>query len=326
MSNEATSSMVSTVLLPSSLMPGDTIGVVAPASNVKKEFLQAGVVELQRLGYQVKYFDHILAKSRYTAGTLTRRGDELKAMFADPTVKAIFAARGGYGSGYLLPHLDELVGNCPPKIFMGYSDITMLLVALYQKYGWVTFHGPMVAKDFAGGAQHYDLRSFAKALTRPLPAGPLDCRQTTVLVPGNARGRLLGGCLPIIVSLIGTPWELDTRDAILFLEDSDTKPFKIDRLLWQLRLAGKLDSVRGIVFSEMPNTLQHPQQGYTLPEMLYDLTQDLGVPVLYGLPAGHLEIGNLTLPLGVEAALDCNRGVLSITAASVQLGAEWKGD
>src|SRR5262249_3903243 len=165
---------------------------------------------LQRLGYRVKHLDSITEKDRYTAGSAARRADELNRMLADPQVKAVIAARGGYGSMHLLESLDPEALSSGPKIVMGYSDISALLIALYQKHGWVTFHGPMAAKDFAGGESHYDKRSFVKALTRPLPAGPLYCDNTSVLHGGAARGRLLGGCLSLVVSLLGTPWEIDT--------------------------------------------------------------------------------------------------------------------
>lgn len=306
------------VLLPVALQPGDTIGVVAPASNIKSELLLAGVEELKRLGYQVKYRDSILEKARYTAGSIKRRADEFNEMMADPEVKAIFAARGGYGAVEILEHIDFGAIAEQPKIVMGYSDITVLLIALYQKCNWATFHGPMVAKDFAAGASHYDARSFTKVLTRTLPAGPIDSRDTKILSSGQARGRLLGGCLPLIISLMGTPWELDTTDTILFLEDIGTKPYQIDRMLTQLRLAGKLQMVRGIVFGEMVDCVQHANQGYTIEEVLHDATKDLGIPVLFGLKAGHSEVGNITLPFGVEVVLDCQRGNLAITAPSVQ--------
>ncbi|MEW6735706.1 MAG: LD-carboxypeptidase, partial [Acidobacteriota bacterium] len=243
-------------LKPPALRPGDTIGVVAPASNLKPHLLKAGCEELERLGFRVKHKESISAQTRYTAGTVARRAEELNSMLVDPEVKAIFAARGGYGSMHLLEHLDTTVLAGGPKIVMGYSDITSLLIALYQQANWVTFHGPMVAKDFAAGPDHYDHNSFFNILTRALPAGRLDCRGTRVLSSGIAEGILLGGCLPLIMSLMGTRWELATAGAILFLEDSGSKPYQIDRWLTQLRLAGKLDNVRGIVFGEMVDCIQ----------------------------------------------------------------------
>ncbi|MBL8152207.1 MAG: LD-carboxypeptidase [Blastocatellia bacterium] len=310
--------MQSLVKKPPALMIGDTIAVVAPASNIKREMLAAGIRELQQLGYKVKYKESIFELARYTAGDTKRRSDELNEMLLDPEVKAIFAARGGYGSAKLFDQISPEAIAAGPKILLGYSDITSLLIWFYQKHSWVTFHGPMVAKDFAAGASHYDKRSFTKTLTRPLPAGPLDHKTLEVLHPGRARGRLLGGCLPIIVSSIGTDWELETENAILFLEDTATKPYQIDRMLTHLKMAGKLDSVSGIVFGEMNNCMQHPDQGYSLQEVVKDLTEELGVPVLYGLRSGHSEIGNQTLPFGVEVSLDCEKGILAIEEEAVQ--------
>lgn len=305
------------LLLPPALQPGDTIGVIAPAGVINPNLLAAGIAELERLGYQVKYQDSITAATRYTAGTVQRRANELNEMLADKSIKAIFAARGGYGAMHLLEHLDPQAIAQGPKIVMGYSDLTALLVALYQQYGWVTFHGPMVLTNFAGGTTHYDLRSFTKALTRPIPLGPVECSGTTVIWPGRARAPLVGGCLSLIVALIGTPWELEIKDTLLFLEDINAKPYQLDRMLTQLRLTGKLQQVKGLIFGEMIDCHPSTEQGYLLTEVLADLTQDLGIPVLFGLRAGHGQTGNLTLPLGVEAALECGPGRLSFTAPAV---------
>lgn len=305
------------VVKPQTLMPGDCIAVVAPASNIKREQLMLGVRELERRGYRVTYQESIFSLERYTAGSIERRVDELHRYFADPEVKAIFAARGGYGSNQLLEHLDWNLIARNPKIFCGYSDITSLLVALYQRCSMVTFHGPMVAKDFAGGEGHYDWRSFMKVLTRPMPAGQYEPGRVEVLWEGHARGRLLGGCLPLLISLIGTEWELQTDDSILFLEDTATKPYQIDRMLLQLRMAGKFRAVRGLIFGEMTDCLQHPEQGYRLQEVIKDATAGLGIPVLYGFRSGHSPHSNLTLPLGVEASLDCYRGLLAVEEAAV---------
>ncbi|MCS6886557.1 MAG: LD-carboxypeptidase [Acidobacteriota bacterium] len=302
------------IIKPQTLLPGDTIAVVAPASNVKRESLEAGVAELKRRGFNAKYREDIFALERYTAGSVRRRVDELHGYFADPEVKAIIAARGGFGSIQLLEHLDWDVIASNPKIFCGYSDISTLSIALYQKCSLVTFHGPMVAKDFA--TENYDWRSFMKALTRPIPVGQYEPGNVEVLCEGRARGRLLGGCLPMVTSLIGTDWELDTDNCILFLEDTAAKPYQIERNLQQLRLAGKLDKVRGIIFGEMTDCIQHPRQGYRLQEMLKDVTSDLGIPVLFGLRSGHSD-KNMTIPLGVEASLDCQRGLLAVEESAV---------
>jgi muramoyltetrapeptide carboxypeptidase len=304
---------------PKALQPGDLVQIVAPASNLKPDYLARGVAELTHLGFRVKYDPAILEKDRYTAGTDERRRRELMDAFTDAEVKAVWAARGGYGVMRLLGMLEEDVLRAQPKIFIGYSDMTVLHLYLYRRFGWVTFHGPMAAKDLAGGEEHYDRTTLLDALTKPEPMGEIVGVGTEMLHYGaSVSGRLLGGCMSLLAAMMGTPDELDTRDAILFLEDTATRPFQLDRMIQQLKLAGKFASVRAIVFGEMSNCLQHAEQGYTLQEMLTDLTADLQVPVLFGLRSGHSEVGNLTLPLGVMATLDGERGVLRIDEPAVQ--------
>jgi muramoyltetrapeptide carboxypeptidase len=304
---------------PTALQPGDLVQIVAPASNLKADYLARGVAELTALGFRVKYDPAILEKDRYTAGTDERRACELMNAFTDAEVKAVWAARGGYGVMRLLPRLNEDLLRDHPKIFIGYSDMTALHLYLYHRFGWVTFHGPMAAKDLAGGETHYDKTTLLNALTKAEPMGEIVATGTEVLHRGaSVSGRLVGGCLSLLAAMMGTPDELDTSDAILFLEDTGTRPFQLDRMLQQFKLAGKFERVRGIVFGEMSNCVQHVEQGYTLQEVLHDLTAELRIPVLFGLRSGHSEIGNLTLPLGVMATLDSERGVLHIDETAVQ--------
>ncbi|HKQ77891.1 MAG TPA: LD-carboxypeptidase [Blastocatellia bacterium] len=311
----------SPTLKPPALRPGDTIAVVAPASNLKADFLARGVAEIERLGFRVKYEPGILDKALYTAGADVRRANELMRAFADPEIKAVWAARGGYGSMRLLKLLDENLIGRRPKIFIGYSDMTALSLYFYRRFGWVTFHGPMAAKDMAGGEDHYDKETLFKAITIASPLGEIKSNKTEMLHLGggaSASGRLVGGCLSLIASMMGTPDELDTRGSILFLEDTATRPYAIDRMIQQLKLAGKLTEVRGIVFGEMIDCVQHADQGYQIQDVLAECTADLGVPVMFGLPSGHSPRGNLTLPLGVTATLDAHRAALIIDEAAVE--------
>ena len=308
------------IIKPQALHPGDTVQIVAPASNLKKDYLQRGVAELERLGFHVKYAADILDKARYTAGSDKRRVRELMDAFADPEVKAVWAARRGYGAMRLFRLLDDEALRRQPKIFIGYSDVTALHLYFYRRFGWVTFHGPMAAKDLAGGAEHYDQTTLLAALMQAQPVGEITSDRVQMLHRGigqQVRGRLVGGCLSLIASLLGTPDELDTSNTILLLEDASVKPYALDRMIQQLKLAGKFDSVRGIVFGEMTNCVQHAEQGYTIQEVLAELTADLNVPVLFGLPSGHSPRGNLTLPLGVMATLDAAHDVLRIDEAAV---------
>lgn len=305
------------MVTPPALKPGDTIGIVAPASNIRPDWLAAGIAELERLGFKTKHRPDIFEKDRYTAGSLDRRLAEFHEIWFDDEVDAVMAARGGYGAIHLLPHLDVAGLRARAKVFIGYSDITVLNLFLAKECDLVTFHGPMTTKDFNGGPEHYDEDSFLRLTGRPEPAGVLTSPHTETLVGGRAAGRLVGGCLPLITALNGTPWQLDTRDSILFLEDIGTKPYQIDRMITQLKLSGMLDGVRGVVFGEMADCVQHVNQGYTLQEILTGLLEPLKIPIIYGWRSGHSEIGNRTLPLGIRAALDADARTLDILEPAV---------
>ena len=287
---------------PPALRPGDTVAIVAPASNVKGADLEAGCEALLRAGYQPFYFDSIVEKDLYFAGSVERRTRELEEMFVREDVRAIICARGGYGTNYLLKELDLEKIRAHPKIFVGYSDITTLLTYFYDAAGFVTFHGPMAAKDWAH-ADGVDLASWHAA-----PSGstawdvPLN-EGVTGLVEGDAEGILYGGCLSILVASLSTPYEIKTAGTILFLEDLAAKPYQIDRMLMQLKLAGHFDGVRGIVFGEMLDCVQTANQGYKLQDVVMRIVGDLKVPVAFGVRSGHVTSGNITLPFGVRAKL-----------------------
>ena len=296
---------------PPALQPGDTVGIVAPASNVKPEQLEAGCAALRKLGYKPFYFDSIFERDLYFAGSATRRARELEEMFLRDEVRAIVCARGGYGANYLLDILDLEKVKAHPKIFVGYSDLTTLLTYFTDATGLITFHGPMVAKDFAH-ADGVDRNSWERALNGSSEwALELDS-DVKSLVVGSGEGILYGGCLSILVASLGTPYEIRTAGTILFIEDIAAKPYQIDRMLMHLKLAGKLADVRGIIFGEMLDCEQTKDQGYRLEEVVMRVVGDLGVPVAYGLRSGHVSRRNITLPFGVQAALD-------VTASGVSL-------
>jgi muramoyltetrapeptide carboxypeptidase len=286
---------------PPALEPGDTVGIVAPASNIKRELLESGCEALRALGYKPFYFESIFDQDLYFAGSVKRRAQELEEMFLRPEVRAIVCARGGYGANYLLSAIDLAKIKSNPKIFVGYSDITTLLTHFTDVAGLVTFHGPMVAKDFAH-ADGVDLESWKVALGAS-SEWALNLAGVKALVEGSAEGILYGGCLSMLVASLGTPYEIQTAGTVLFIEDVAVRPYQIDRMLMQLKLAGKLKGVRGIVFGEMLDCMQHQNQGYTLEEVVLRVVGELRVPVAYGLRSGHVSRGNVTLPLGVRAAL-----------------------
>ena len=298
---------------PPALRPGDTVGIVASASNVKRGDLEAGCEGLRRAGYRPFYFDSILEQDLYFAGSVQRRARELEEMFARDEVRAIVCARGGYGANYLLEALDMEKIRSHPKIFVGYSDVTTLLTYFSDTAGLVTFHGPMVAKDWLH-EDGVDLRSWQAALAGTVAWEPNlgTGSGASGLVEGAAEGILYGGCLSILVASLGTPYEIRAEGTILFLEDLAAKPFQIDRMLMQLKLAGKLDGVRGIVFGEMRDCLQTANQGYTLEEVVLRIVGSLAVPVAYGVRSGHVTAGNITLPIGVGARLTVRGGQVSL--------------
>jgi muramoyltetrapeptide carboxypeptidase len=290
---------------PPALQPGDTIGIIAPASNIKRELLDAGCKALRRLGYEPVYFDSILEKNLYFAGTNERRARELEEMFSRDDVRAIVCARGGYGANYLLDSLNLEKIKAHPKIFVGYSDVTTLMTYILDTAGLVTFHGPMVTKDFVH-SDGVDVASWEAALTGA-SRWSLDLGAESGVKPlraGSAEGILYGGCLSMLAASLGTPYEIHSAGTILFIEDVAAKPYQIDRMLMQLKLAGKFAGVRGIIFGEMLDCLQNQDQGYSLEEIVLRVIGDLGLPVAYGLRSGHVSRQNVTLPFGVSAALN----------------------
>jgi muramoyltetrapeptide carboxypeptidase len=303
---------------PPALRPGDTVGIVAPASNIKPADLDAGCAALRRAGYLPFYFDSILEQDLYFAGSVDRRARELEEMFVRDDVRAVVCARGGYGANYLLPGLDLEKIKRHPKVFIGYSDITCLLTYLTDAAGLVTFHGPMAAKDWAHDSG-VDLPSWHSALSGIEPWDVAMAADVSGLVVGEAEGILYGGCLSILVASLGTPYEIKTAGTVLFLEDVAAKPFQVDRMLMQLKLAGHFDQVRGIVFGQMLDCVQNATQEYTLQEVAARIVGDLGVPVAFGVRSGHVTSGNITLPFGVQAKLSVreDRVALKILESAV---------
>jgi muramoyltetrapeptide carboxypeptidase len=311
------------LLKPAPLRRGDTVAIVAPASNIQRELLERGAATLRdAFGYKVVFAQSIFDRDIYFAGTLDRRLRELHAAFESEDVRAIVCARGGYGCNYLLEGLDLDLVRSHPKIVIGCSDITALLTYLHDATGLVTFHGPMAATGFATepGAQ------WAGSPTGVHPAA-WECavggwfgydaaeEDVTALIEGEAEGKLYGGCLSILVASLGTPYEIQTRDTILFLEDVNTKPYQVDRMLMQLALAGKLDEVRGFVFGEMLDCVQPGGQDYSLQDVIVRVLGERcpGVPVAFGFRSGHVSRHNITLPIGVRARLHAKHGDVRLT-------------
>ena len=299
---------------PAALRPGETIGVIAPAAAIEREFLEQGVNVLQAMGYRVKVSHHALDRAGILAGNDYTRASEINAFFADGDVKAIFGARGGYGCGRLLPLIDFAAIARHPKIFLGFSDATFLLNALVDKSGTIAFHGPMVAIDFARGLTERSRTHLERLLTAT--KGGFELAAPEVIRPGIAEGELIGGCLSVVVATLGTPWAPVFDGRILFLEDTGEKAYRIDRMLVHLRQTGALDRVAGIVFGAIRPFDTSDAERARIAEFIGEATAGLSCPVLGGLEAGH-GTENLTLPFGVRVRLDSNQGRMLFTEAAV---------
>jgi muramoyltetrapeptide carboxypeptidase len=280
-----------------------TFGVVSPASTPRAELVEAGIATLKELGYGVKVFPHALSRGPlYYAGTAEERAADLHAAFADDAVDAVLCTRGGWGSAELLPLLDKELIRTNPKAFVGYSDLTSLHTWLRNEANLVSFHGPMVAADFAkaGGV---DLASWTAALAGASAWELGTDAGLRVLRGGTAEGELGGGCLAIYAEGLGTPYAGRARGGVLFLEDVGVKPYQWDRMLVHLRLAGLLENVTGIVFGDMAQCGTDGDQAAIEASVLHAL-KDFAGPIGFGLRSGHVAGGNLTLPLGVRVRLE----------------------
>lgn len=290
---------------PPALASGSRVRVLSTASPVEEARLQRGCEELGRLGFLPELAPGVLASTGYFAGSVGTRLADLTAGLADPGVGGLVFARGGYGTGLLLDHLDAraLPG---PRILVGHSDVNCLQIFLWQKLGWVGFYGPMVAGGFdagAGASEGYDQQSFLQAVSETRSGWSLNL-SGECFSAGRAEGVLLGGCLTILRSTIGTPWELDTTGAILVLEDLKMKPYQVDRALTHLRQAGKLRDVRGLVLGDFPECEPPAGSDVTVRQVAERILGSLGVPVVYGAVVGHTPRPMLTLPFGVRARLE----------------------
>jgi len=299
-----------------------TLGVVSPSSAIEPEDLEKGLEPFYQRGYKIVLGEYALARRGYLAGTDEQRAHDLMAMFARDDVDAVLCSRGGYGAARLIPYLDPAVFRNHPKLLIGYSDITVLHLWLLRQVGLVGLYAPMPITMTRPIPDHA-MEVFWRALEVPEPLGelpPWNAPYRTI-VPGKAQGRITGGCLCLMADSIGTPYELDTRDAIVIIEDVDEPPYRLDAMLNHLALAGKWAVCRGIAFSEDTRWEQHVKEGeqtLTPDEILDDYFGGLAQPSMAGFPFGHIK-DPLTLPYGVLAELDSVRGTLTILeSATVQ--------
>lgn len=293
----------------SPILKDAAISVISPASFAAPEGFDRGLENLRSLGFRPLPAPHTQSRGPlFFAGTPEHRLADFHAAFADPETSIIASVRGGYGSNYLLDALDLDLIRGHPKPFFAYSDLTGTQLFLLDRLGLPAFHGPMVAADFSlDDGVH--LASFHAAITgRPYSIGPAEGLRT--LKPGPTtnpvRGTLYGGCLSILVSLLGTPWEPATEGKLLFLEDTGARPYQIDRMLWQLRHAGKFNGVRGIIFGEMLDCASPGAPAKLLNDAILSALSGLDIPIAIGLRSGHVSRQNVTLLFGIEAELDAS--------------------
>jgi muramoyltetrapeptide carboxypeptidase len=305
---------------PLALAPGSTIAVVAPASSAKEERIQRGCETLERLDYRLRRYASKGGPDGYFSGALAERRKHLQEALTRPNIRAVFCSRGGYGSTAILGGLKPKQLK-QPKIFCAFSDLTSIHIFLWQKLRWVTFYGPLVAGGFDAGpnaTNGYDPDTFMWAMTATNSGWNVPLGGET-LARGRAEGTLLGGCITLIETSIGTPWELDTRGSILLLEDRGVKPYQLDRVLLHLKQAGKFEGVRGIVLGEFPDSEAPEGSDVTVAAVCRRILGPLRIPIVYGAPIGHTPRPVLTIPLGVRAMLHAGgEGRLEILEPAVR--------
>jgi muramoyltetrapeptide carboxypeptidase len=311
------------ILKPKALSPGDTIGFISPSSPIERVKMERAIEIIEERGYRTKRPEGLYDADGYLAGSDELRARQFMQVLTDPEVDVVFAAAGGYGAMRMLPHVDFSRLD-QPKIVTGFSDITAIHSALWSQCGWTSFHGPNMMDGFGQGVgQRASTRSwFWKILesdgeevvvgTHPV----LDEREASPvprkLVGGQARGRLVGGNLSLISALVGTPYELDTRDSILFLEDVGERPYRIDRMLSQMQLTGQLDQLAGVLLGQFTNCEPRGENAaWDVTRVLKHYFERLDIPVLMNFPSGHHAF-NSTIPLGYQVELDADRGEVRV--------------
>ena len=310
---------------PPRLREGTTVALIAPASPASEEKLEKALSNLAMLGLKVKEGASLRARHGYLAGTDEARLADLHQAFADPEVEAVWCVRGGYGITRLLPYVNYQLIKKNPKLFIGYSDVTALHLAIGQKTGLTTFHGPVAASDFPENT----LLHFKSVLMNPATPYviaapgqgaelPGEEYQPFTLSPGRVTGRLTGGNLSLLAALAGTPFEPSFRRKIVFIEEVGEQPYRVDRLLTQMLQATDLKQAAGIVLGVFADcAAKNPEFSLTLPDTLRDRLSSLGIPVFYGLPFGHVA-HQATFPYGMQAEMDAEGRTLTLLEAGVK--------
>ncbi|MEP0844241.1 MAG: LD-carboxypeptidase [Phycisphaerae bacterium] len=323
-------------IFPPALRPGDTVQLVAPAGSLERSRVELARTRLTRMGFHVRVPENLFRKRGYLAGDDDVRAEELMAAFRDPTVRAVLPGAGGYGTTRLLDLLDYEAIRQNPKVLLGYSDITGLHLAIQRKTGLVTFHGPVVShglgsrENLTGFSRDYLWRALLyrsyfdwagqlldEGYTYELPPALPELR---ALSSGRAAGRLTGGNLSLVCALMGTAFEVQTAGRVLFIEDTNEEPYRIDRYLSQLRLGGKFDRVSAVILGQFTNCESRKgEDSLSLEQVLADYFEGLGVPVIANFPAGHSRF-NATLPINALVEVDADARRVRLLENPVQLG------
>jgi muramoyltetrapeptide carboxypeptidase len=289
------------MLKPRALVPGDRLAVVAPASPFDRAEFDRGVEEIRRLGFEPVYDDSVFARQTYVAGPPAVRAAAIHDAWQNPAIAGLLAARGGYGSAQVLPLLDAGLARRACKPFIGYSDTTALLTFLTIHCGVVAFHGPMLDQRLSRGTDGYDRSSFDRVLCRREPVGELAPQGLGTLKAGDASGPLLGGTVTQLLASLGTPFAFDPPEGyVLFFDEVGERPYRLDRMVTQLRQTGLLARARAVVIGELPGC-DEPSGEYHAREVMRELFADFQGPVVIGFPSGHTTQPLVTVPLGVRA-------------------------
>jgi muramoyltetrapeptide carboxypeptidase len=307
------------MLKPRALSQGDRLAIVAPASAFNREEFDRGVAEVRRLGFEPVYDESVFARERYVAGPPEVRAAAITRAWKDPRIAGLVGVRGGYGSAQLLPLLDRADARASRKPFIGYSDLTAVLTFLTIGCETVAFHGPMLDRRLGRGADGYDKASFLNALTRRDPMGELTAPALEVIRPGTATGRLYGGTMTQLLSSLGTPFEFSPPPgSVLFLDEVGERPYRLDRMVTQMRQSGLLAKASAIVIGELPNC-DEPGGSPTARSVMADLFAGFNGPVLIGFPSGHTVGPSMTLPFGVTCRVVADsRAALVIEEGAVE--------
>lgn len=309
-------------ILPRGISKGDTIGIISPAGPVDRDRLKKGISALEKLGYKIKLGRHVVDKWGYLAGKDEDRLADLHWAFSDDQIDVVFCSRGGYGTNRIISNVDFNLIRANPKILLGYSDITGLHIPIQQKTGLVVFQGPMVVSDWGKGINGYSLKNLFKVIANPEPAGdlknPEDAEPLKFMGGGQVTAPLTGGNLSLLITTLGTPYEIDTCGKILVIEDIDEEPYVIDRYMNHLRNAGKFDKIAGLVLGSFTNCVKKDPEkdSFRTEEVFADFFRYLSCPIVSGLVFGHSGI-TATIPIGVNALIDIDNGRFTIKEGAV---------